>query len=1442
MVQGALFTRDFLEEGITRQKAWADLSDAEVAALAARLKAVFDAFPVGRAVSEADTEHDLIFKVLEAAEWSDYATQARASRKGRTDIPDMLLFASVEDKQKANQERNVADRFRHGRVIVENKAWLRPLDRQPKNADDLLDNVPSTQILRYMSIAEVQSERRIQWGILTNGRHWRLYHQGARSRSEEFLEIDLPALLGVEGIPLDLFAPPENERAHWLKVFLLAFRRQSFVPDVTGRTFHQAALSEGRMWEERVRRDLGEVVFQHLFRDLVRGLAESDPARPRTLTRNYLEEVRQAALTLLYRLLFVLYAEDRLLLPVESDKYRGYSLRESVRRPVMEAIDRGQAFSARQDRLFDAFRSLCASIDQGDPSLGLPPYNGGLFDARSTPLLDRAELPDAVFGPLVDRLSRHEREAGRRRWINFRDLQVQHLGSIYERLLEFEVVADPGGGIDVRPNIFARKGSGSYYTPDELVKLIIERTVGPLLDETLAAFRTKVEALRSARGSKADRLEALAAIDPATAMLNLKICDPAMGSGHFLVALVDYLADRILEAVIEAEHAVDWAGDDAPYHSPLVARIAAIREHIERQAEANGWTVAEGQLDDRLVVRRMILKRVIYGVDKNAMAVELAKVALWLHTFTVGAPLSFLDHHLRCGNSLFGEWVRPVMEELSSRFKLTINRHVQSAKRAAEGMRRIENASDADIVEVKNSAQTFATVIDDTRPLDALLDLRQGLRWAGVDDLSRKNLHPAVVALFDGTLGNLLTLATGGGKLADDGGQPDLSAIQRDDVGRLKINHADIVANAARLLGRARDVNAEQSFLHWEVAFPDVWDDWTSARPTGGFDAIIGNPPWDRMKMQEVEWFAARRPEIAHSQRAADRKKLIDQLYKSADPLTRDYEHAQRTAEAAIRVARTQKCYPLLSGGDVNIYSLFVERAFALIRPQGMVGLLVPSGIASDKGASEFFGSVATTGRLAALLDFENRRQGQPDFFPDVDGRFKFCAFVAGGPGRQFAAAKCAFFLHAVDEISGDGRSFDLTAEDFVAVNPNTGTAPVFRTARDATITTGLYRRLPVLVRHGTEGTVSAWNVRYSGMFHMTNASAIFHTADELTAKGCYPVAGNRWKKGERVFVPLYEGKMVQAYDHRAASVVVNPENLHRPAQQEAASLEQHADPSWQPAPQFWVDVAEVRPADVERALPSADPVEMADLWVKAAASPWPVCREYPQGLSWALGFKDVTAPTNMRTMIAAALPFSAFGNKVPLFLPRLPNPLVPERPSSHDLEEWHGAVTKAFDEYVRLAPLWLANLNSVPFDFVARQKVHGQTLNLFIIEQLPVVPNELYNGVIGRRPVADLIKAEALKLTYTAHDMQGFARDMGYDGPPFAWDKEERRHSTARLDALYFMLYGLEEADAAYILETFPIVREQDEAAFGRYRTKELILSYMRALAAGDADARVAV
>ena len=1341
---GQLFTHYFLTDGIKATAEWKASVARPEAFVAFRdgVRQRYEALSRSADPNEAATEQDLIRPVLDLLGWADYLPQQGSIRN--EDIPDHLLFADAAAKQRAAAKRTPHDRYLDALVVEESKRFGLALDTRDKDGETMA-GTPHGQILRYLSTAEIASESRIRWGILTNGGVWRLYDYRSRPRASGYFEADLKTLLD-----------PDNEDG--LRVFHLLFRRDSFTLQKGAKTtFLEAALAEGRRYEERVAQDLSGVVFKDVFPSLVEAIADA--------TGRSLAKIREAALIFLYRLLFVLYAEDRGLLPVNDERYDDYGLRKRVRDDIARRKADRDTFSAHATSYYDHLMTLFRLIDKGDTSIGLPPYNGGLFAAAT--LLEEVRLPDATIANIIYDLSHIKGTQEDRRFVNYRDMSVQQLGSIYERLLEHEPVRD-GDKIVIRPNPYARKDSGSFFTPQELVDLIVERTLKPLAEERLKAFEDKAAQLKGDRRPKAQRKAELLKLDPAEAVLNLKVLDPAMGSGHFLVTAVDFLSDYVAELIEYVPAVVEWL--DADYVSPLVKRVSAIRKEILQRAKEADWVMDESQLTDQAIIRRMVLKRCIYGVDKNPLTVELAKVSLWLHSFTVGAPLSFLDHHLRYGDSLVGLRVKDATDELNRLGGLFASSAIAGAEAATKGMQRIEEMSDADVAEVRESAALFHGVEETTAELRRLLDFLCGFRWriAGMKQKERPKFEDPLVTTLGHTVDAYKLLARG----------PEY-------VGDVPPDSGDAAwSKFAELWHEARNIADREGFLHWEVAFPGVWHHWQSTCPEGGFDAVIGNPPWDRIRLEEVEWFATHDPELARAPTAAARRKGIQRLRDQGSPLAAEFDDAKNRADRLGQVVRASGDYPLLGGGDINIYSLFVERAMNLIKPDGFVGLLTPSGIYADITAASFFHSVSTSGRVGGLFDFENKKK---KFFKDVHASFKFCALIFGGQERRFDETKCAFFLHDTETIHDEDRCFPLTPEDFARVNPNTGTAPIFRVRRDAEITRRIYKRQPVLVNHSGGDERKVWPVEYTTMFHMTNDSHLFRTTAQLEAEGFYPVEGNRWKRGKELYLPLYEGKMVQAYDHRAASVAVNPENLKRPAQPREATQEEHATPDWLPKPQFWVSLDEV---------------------------------DWPKGLEWAVAFKDVTAPTNVRTMIAAIVPCSPCGNTLPLLLP-----------------EEAGI-------YIYREKAWLlaACLNSFALDFTARQKVQGQHLNWFIVEQLPVIAPADYDRPFGLTTARDLVRDHVLRLTYTAHDMAPFARDLGYDGPPFVWNEEERRHLRARLDALYFHLYGLTKEDAEYALDTFPIVRKEDEAAFGHYRTRDLILAYMNALSAGDTETQVAI
>ncbi|SIN63981.1 hypothetical protein SAMN02745824_1326 [Parasphingorhabdus marina DSM 22363] len=1331
-------------------------------------------FPTGTNENEDVTEDDLIVPILEILGWEHRLTEQNLSAKGRQDVPDWLLFIDEEQKQQASEHPEYK-RYEYGAALLEAKRWNRPLDRAASRTES---DTPSAQILRYLRRVDDLTNGALRWGILTNGNKWRLYWSGARSTIDDYCEIDLGRIFKLDD---DLFDSriDDDKRAHWLKVFALLFRRQAFERDTTSNlSFHDRARKESLFYEERVAKDLSGKVFNTIFPAFANAINDAAPED------TSLDDIRQASMILLYRLLFILYAEDRNLLPVRDSRFDDYALRPK-REEVGQRITDKDAFSETANQLWNRYADLARIIDKGDPSVGIPPYNGGLFSEDETPLLEQVRIPDSVMGPALDALSYERSMDEPARYINYRDLSVQQLGSIYERLLEFEPVPDPDneGALIVRPNPFARKSSGSYYTPDELVLLIIDETLEPLIEERKAAFEEALAAL-DPKDNADYRSRQLRKVDPAQAIGRLRVCDPAMGSGHFLVSLVDRLADHVIEAQQWAAEQANEADPDLDYQSPLGDEIERIRETIHDNASDGGWAISEDQLDDPQLVKRMILKRCVHGVDKNDMAVELAKVSLWLHTFTVGAPLSFIDHHLQCGDSLFGLWVRDAIDRANKLGgELLHSGPLRKAQAQAEAMKQIEKLTDADIGEAHESRVKYDGVVEMTAELDAFVSFMHALDWL---DLKESEQKEAVRALVDGQFGDPVLIMQGRTEpMAKTSAFKESGASDR--MKGQTFEASELLEPITKILQDARQLIAEERFFNWQIRFPGVWKNWASAGREGGFDAVIGNPPWDKIKLQQVEWFEERRKDIALAKRASERKALIRKLEDDEEPLFADYKIAEKRAKDMAKQARKSGHYPLLSKGDMNIYALFVERTHAILKPNGMSGLLLPIGIGTDKYPSEFFSKMVQEKKLKCFISFENKGRW---LFKDVHSEDQPTVFVTSSQAKSYDQVKYAVKLHELsDHILQTLPACD--AAELTSLNPNTQTAPVIRKYSDLPLLLKIYRRAPVLVDRSGDEPSLAWPMKYVTMFHMTNDSEIFLIETELNNH--WSIGTNKFESDSEIRVPLYEGKSIQIDNHRYAGVEFPEGRTSGQGNAIKSSIEELSDPSFTTKPRYWVKEEDI-----------------------------PIRRPYH------FAFNGICNSNNTRTLISAIIPDVGCGNSLPVF--------------EFETDDAH---SKA---------LLQGNFGCVLLDYVLRQKLHSRNLNKFVVEQLPVIPPSAYSREFGDKTAAEIVREAVLELTYTAHDMAPFARDMGYVDdagevkPPFIWDSERRLQLRARLDALYFILYGVFDPndaeqsrdDIRYIYSTFPIVEKDEIKKYGNYRSRDLALAWINALMAGKPNAEI--
>lgn len=559
---------------------------------------------------------------------------------------------------------------------------------------------------------------------------------------------------------------------------------------------------------------------------------------------------------------------------------------------------------------------------------------------------------------------------------------------------------------------------------------------------------------------------------------------------------------------------------------------------------------------------------------------------------------------------------------------------------------------------------------------------------------------------------------------------------------------ANLSANIIHGNSLVSDKSVDPHAFDWRERFPAIF----GKGGPGGFSCVIGNPPWERVKVQDREFFALTDPITAGAVSAADRKKRIAVMPEANPELHESYLAARDRAQRMLDFARSG-AYPLTGKGDINLYMLFAELARSIVAPQGIVGLLVPSGIATDDTTKEFFGDLMDSHRLISLFDFENREK----VFEDVDGRFKFTAIVFGGVERRTEAADFVFFARSVEETSETNkqRHIALSAADMSLLNPNTKTCPIFRTRRDADLTRAIYRRIPILIDEGRKTGGNPWGIKFLRMFDQTNDAEHFQPRKAWERKK-YALEGNVFVKGKRRALPLYEAKMVQAFDHRAASVMVEEGNWVRQGQKDETTRVQYENPEYAVLPRWWVADGEV-----ERALEGQPGVHTCFL-----------------------GFKDITSPTNERTMIASFVPRTAVTNKFVLALSGLP---------------------------LGLQSCLLANLNSFAFDYVTRQKIGAITLNFFIVEQLPALPPSAYADPCPwskQETLEQWISERVLKLSCTAEDMIPLAQACGFAGSRgdgvHIWKEGERFTLRAELDAAYFILYGIERADVEYILSTF--------------------------------------
>jgi Eco57I restriction-modification methylase len=1087
-------------------------------------------------------------------------------------------------------------------------------------------------------------ERKLNWGILTDGARWRLYSTKSSRPYEDYVE--LPLAEALEG---------SDEPEYGL--FERFFHKDSFIAEETEGTengqqdesvgIYKCRLDRDRDQSEQVLEEWVKKPFlaqvDEVLQYICNGFIFDTQKSGEEYTEGERAEIFESAVKLIYRCLFLFYAEARRLLPTDPEKADIYR-RHSIQTLCLEArkFRWGQRCDTDQYDLWKHLKGLIGAVNDGDSEYGIMGYNGGLFDDEEERFLGQHQLRNDFLSwalYLLAFIEPCDNEPDEEYAIPYEDLEVRHLGELYETILEYTVqLADSDrirrrskkgveillvsqtskkagdtlikkGDVYFGESALVRKQTGSYYTPESLVRFLNKKTIVQPLRETFEQeYRQRFNELLEQAGNGHDTSTRRGAAQSAAALverfveeqiLNFKVCDPAMGSGHFLVDAANQMAELVVALLEEVPH------------------IEGITVSVT--SRPNDW-------------RRRITRHCIYGVDFNPLAVNLAKLSLWLNCFASEHKLTFLDHHVRCGNSLIS--VRS-LDQLAS-----------IPERKKGGKKRDDQTGDL-FPNFKEYAALLGEAGRDTRSISEMNEDDTDEQKAVFDQAQQK--LAALIPLAD-----LYT-----SYLMDGGIRPDdYHALFYSLAKKQKIQNS-LNPDLPKILESLDSYQSRHHFFHWPLEFPDVF----GMDAMGGFSANIGNPPWNIVKPNSQEFFSDYDPKFrSYKKQEANRvsKKLMAYNPAIAEKW-KDY--CDRFAEQSAYF-KEPLSYSALGKGDINTYKLFLEQFFTVLGDGGRMGIVVPSGIYTDQGCQPLRERFFNRSRVEFLYCFENR---WPTVFSAVDGRFKFVTFGTQ-KSEKTDRFKCAFMEHDPERLPLiDANALKMSVKQVKKFSPDTLSVMEFKNQRDIDITAQIYRGWPLL----GEKLEDTWNVKFRSELHMTNDSNLFKTAPT----DC----------------PLFEGKMIFLFDSHFES------------------------------PRYWLDRDEVEEALGENA--------------------W-------EGKHYRVGYRDIAASTNERTLISTVIPKCFHGNKIPTVT------------TTNDSDEYQGPNDSE--------SLWLTSaLCSFVLDFLIRQKI-STTLNFFYVYTLPV-PRNFGNQI--QKSALHAVKARTVRLICVSNEFSELWQtqfDQKWQAPDF--------------------------------------------------------------------------
>jgi len=1079
-------------------------------------------------------------------------------------------------------------------IIVGDKTGDINLDTLDKCTLDIRQKGERRQKSPHATMLDYLNNTEHVYGIVTNGQVLRIIRNTGQLVKLTYIEFDIRRMV---------------EEDHYAE-FCLLFRLMH-----TSRFTHSgddASIMEqwfNRSIESgnRIRAGLSDAVqkaMEILGRAVVCGKGEGNEVFRQAVINGEAnaQTLNKELIHFIYRLLFLFIIEDRNLVynigapDTDNDYdqkvrcqdiYKKYYAVSRLRGLSELSYLRNERYCDLWEGLMDSFRLFEDEIF-GAP-LFIKPLGGVLFASKTLHYLRQCQITNEQLLAAFSCLNEFRDEKRNRVKINYSSLDVEEFGSVYEGILEMRAVITQGTSVSEWNFTFGagldRKSSSSYYTRPDLVQSLIRTTLEPVIKERIAKCQTTDEKVRS--------------------LLSMKVCDAASGSGHIILAMARTLA---------------W------YISTL------------RTGEDN-----PASLDYREALREVIQK-CIYAVDYNPDAVELCKVVLWIEGYCAGKPLSFLDHHIRCGNSVVGVTNLDVLldgvpkEAFTADDKETKKRIIELNKQALKDVELVRDGKNVGLSITLFSQDIAIQNIDSEQiglagkvkeinalPEDSLLqELTKQSKWEElmqsprVECLRRacdiyvysfyKQFHVTdLTSEFDSETERFTPFNIPYTRTVYNA----LQEIKYLDYTAEELDGLQVLPDSFKQ--EVNEVAKTNRFFHWCVEFSEVFAD------GGGFDVMCGNPPWDKLQMEDEKWFVGKDASIVNAKNKDERDYLILELKKTNPTLYREYIDARHSRDGQALFIKKSGRFILANKGKIELSSLFAE--ICLNFSKEAWGLVLPTSIATGDTTKDFFAKLVEENRLISLFDFENREK-----LFDIDSRYKFCLLTVGHAQLEPRRVQGGFYLTRLDHLLDSNRIYTLGTQDFIRLNPNTKNCPVFRTNRDALITNKIYNSVPILINEETGE--NPWGIKLTTFFNMATASSHFYTKNELDKMGAIQIKANYFYD-QQEYVPLYEGKMFWLYNHHYGEFPDDTPNHKHPDSIPNTNENTLANSESILRPWYWVNKKLVE-----------------DKLVKTD-SKGNIIWEWKH--KYYIAFRDVTNATNERTCVTSLVPSDVgAGHKAP--------------------------------------------------------------------------------------------------------------------------------------------------------------------------------------------------